>query len=52
MSHPQRTQAIPARQLHPRFRPALAVIMPAAMGLFAPHIVAGQGQPRKGGEYR
>ena len=42
MSHPQCTQPIRARQLHPRFRPALAVIMLAVVGLVAPHIVRGQ----------
>ena len=41
MSHPQCTP-IRARQLHPRFRPALAVIMLAAIGLVVPHIVQAQ----------
>jgi hypothetical protein len=36
------TQAIPVRQRHPRFRPALAAIAMAAIGLIAPRIVAGQ----------
>jgi hypothetical protein len=42
MSQIQRTQAIRTRQLQPRFRPALAVIMLAAVGLIAPHVVQGQ----------
>ena len=42
MNHRYRSQANPDRQLHPRFRPALAVIMLAAIGLIAPHIVHGQ----------
>jgi hypothetical protein len=45
MSCPQCTQAILARQLHPRFRPALAVIMLAVVGLIAPHVVQGQNTP-------
>ena len=45
MSQIQSTQAIRARQLHPRFRPALAAIMLAAVGLIAPHIVQGQNTP-------
>jgi hypothetical protein len=42
MNHQHRTQAIHARQLHPRFRPALAAITLAATGLIAPHIAHGQ----------
>ena len=42
MNQLQRTQLIHARQLHPRFRPAIAVIMLAVAGLIAPHIVQGQ----------
>lgn len=42
MNHRYRSQANPDRQLHPRFRPALAVIMLAAVGLIAPHVVRGQ----------
>ena len=36
------TDAIPDRHLHPRFWPALAVILLAAVGLVAPHIVQAQ----------
>jgi hypothetical protein len=43
MNHRYRTQAILDRQLHPRFRPALAVIMLGAIGLVAPHVAAGAG---------
>ena len=45
MNHRYRTQAILARQLHPRFRPALAVIMLAVVGLIAPYVAQGQNTP-------
>src|SRR6516164_2810586 len=41
MNHRYRTQAIPNRQPHPRFRPALAVIAMAVVGLIAPRVAAG-----------
>jgi hypothetical protein len=41
MSHPTAYPSDPRATTSPRFRPALAVIMLAATGLIAPHIVQG-----------
>jgi len=45
MNHGFRTNETLVRQLHPRVRSALAVIMLAVVGLIAPHVVRGQNTP-------